>query len=95
MFHSNIIHKLWVWANAKQSSKISLWCEVQGLPLIHGGLEEQQAPGPDYCLSWVCHSASRCFHMHRRPFNKYLLWQGHGEVELLFIENFIQAEVYS
>lgn len=64
-------------------------------PHWEGGLEEQRASGPDYCLSWVYHSTSSCCHTHRRPFNKYLLWQGHSEDELLFIEYFIQAEIYS
>lgn len=64
-------------------------------PSWEAGLEEQPAPGPVYCLSRVCHSTSWCCHMYRKPHNAYLLWQGHGEDGLLFIQHFIQAEVYS
>lgn len=79
MFHSNIIHKLWVWGNAKQFSKSSVCCEVQGLLDAASSMVG----------SWPGGAASSCLLLilgvpfnllvFRTPYNKYLLWQRHGE----------------
>lgn len=66
---------------ALQQDQSVMWsAESPGCCLFHGGK-----------LAWKSSQFLDLF----RPYNKYLLWQGHGEDEVLLIEHFIQAGIYS
>lgn len=94
MFHSNIIHKLWVWGNAKQFSKSSVWCEVQGLLDAASSMVGSWPGGAaSSCLllSWVYHSTSWCS---EDLTTSICSGRDMVKIELLFMEHFVQAEIY-